>query len=230
MKAEQDKYRDSAARARADRFRENRHRTAACLRQLRQRRPGIQDAGIIAQIITATVHSKGKAVPLTRTQIQQLVRLHGQEILCHEHMQIERVCYQHGVVTTFAHSIRVACLAVWIADRLRLWHRVDLHSLIRAALLHDYFLYDWHAHDGGRHRMHGFTHGGTAMRNAVRDFHLNRVERDSIENHMFPLTPIPPRYLEGYLVTVADKISATRETVSLERFYKPKVNMHTSGK
>ena len=191
---------------------------------------GIQDAGIIAQIITATVHSKGKAVPLTRTQIQQLVRLHGQEILCHEHMQIERVCYQHGVVTTFAHSIRVACLAVWIADRLRLWHRVDLHSLIRAALLHDYFLYDWHAHDGGRHRMHGFTHGGTAMRNAVRDFHLNRVERDSIENHMFPLTPIPPRYLEGYLVTVADKISATRETVSLERFYKPKVNMHTSGK
>ncbi len=33
----------------------------ACLRQLRQRRPGIQDAGIIAQIITATVHSKGKA-------------------------------------------------------------------------------------------------------------------------------------------------------------------------
>lgn len=29
----------SAARARADRFRENRHRTAACLRQLRQRRP-----------------------------------------------------------------------------------------------------------------------------------------------------------------------------------------------
>lgn len=78
--------------------------------------------------------------------------------------------------------------------------------------------------------MHGFTHGGTAMRNAVRDFHLNRVERDSIENHMFPLTLIPPRYLEGYLVTVADKISATRETVSLERFYKPKVNMHTSGK
>ena len=89
-------------------------------------------------------------MPLTRTQIQQLVRLHGQEILCHEHMQIERVCYQHGVVTTFAHSIRVACLAVWIADRLHLWHRVDLHSLIRAALLHDYFLYDWHAHDGGR--------------------------------------------------------------------------------
>lgn len=78
--------------------------------------------------------------------------------------------------------------------------------------------------------MHGFTHGGTAMRNAMRDFHLNRVERDSIENHMFPLTPIPPRYLEGYLVTIADKISATRETFSFDRFYKTKTNTCISGK
>lgn len=146
------------------------------------------------------------------------------------------ICRSKESVTSMAWSPRLLIPSVW-----PVWPYgsltgcaygigLDLHSLIRAALLHDYFLYDWHAHDGGRHRMHGFTHGGTAMRNAVRDFHLNRVERDSIENHMFPLTPIPPRYLEGYLVTVADKISATRETVSLERFYKPKVNMHTSGK
>ncbi|ADB09906.1 conserved hypothetical protein [Bifidobacterium dentium JCM 1195 = DSM 20436] len=137
-------------------------------------------------------------------------------------MQIERSCYQHGVVTTFAHSVRVACLAVWMADRLHLWYRVDLHSLIRAALLHDYFLYDWHDWDNGEHRLHGFTHGNTAVRNAVRDFRLNHVERDSIANHMFPLTPRPPRYIEGYLVTMADKISATRETFSMERFNKPK--------
>ena len=127
-------------------------------------------------------------------------------------------------------SIRVACLAVWIADRLHLWHRVDLRSLIRAALLHDYFLYDWHEWDDGVHRMHGFTHGGTAMRNAMRDFRLNRVERDSIENHMFPLTPCPPRYIEGYLVTVADKISATQETLSLDRFNKPALGNPESGK
>ena len=144
------------------------------------------------------------------------------------------ICRSKESVTSMAWSPRLLIPSVWpvwpYGSLTGCAYRVDLHSLIRAALLHDYFLYDWHAHDGGRHRMHGFTHGGTAMRNAVRDFHLNRVERDSIENHMFPLTPIPPRYLEGYLVTVADKISATRETVSLERFYKPKVNMHTSGK
>ena len=154
--------------------------------------------------------------------------LHGGDILKSPGMQIAKENMQHGSVSVFEHSVCVALVCLWLVHRLHL--KVNQRALVRGALLHDYFLYDWHANDGGRHRMHGFTHGGTAMRNAVRDFHLNRVERDSIENHMFPLTPIPPRYLEGYLVTVADKISATRETVSLERFYKPKVNMHTSGK
>ena len=129
---------------------------------------------------------------LTRRQIRMLVHRHGGEIIAHENMMIERRCYQHGAVTTFAHSIRVACLAVWMADRLRLWRRVDLRSLIRAAL-----------------------------ENAMRDFgDLNHVERDSIARHMFPLTPLPPRYIEGYLVTMADKVSATRETLSPDRFSK----------
>ena len=157
---------------------------------------------------------------LTRKRIKALVREHGREILEHERMQIEKQCYQHGAVTTFEHSIRVACLAVYFADRLHLWRKVNLRSLIRAALLHDYFLYDWHDWDNGEHRLHGFTHGHVALTNALQDFHLNKVERDSIKNHMFPLTPRPPKYIEGYLVTMADKISATRETLSMQRFSK----------
>ena len=35
------------------------------------------------------------------------------------------------------------------------------------------------------------------------------------------MTPVPPKYIEGYLVTMADKISATRETFSRDRFNKP---------
>ena len=161
--------------------------------------------------------------PLTRTQIRRLVAEHGREVLEHPHMQAERGNYQHGNVSTFAHSIRVACLAVWLADRLHLWRRVDVRSLVRAALLHDYFLYDWHDDDNGTHRLHGFTHGRAALVNAQRDFRLNRVERNSILHHMFPLTPVPPRYIEGYLVCMADKISATRETLSMSRFNKPEL-------
>nr|WP_240541375.1 HD domain-containing protein [Bifidobacterium santillanense] len=166
---------------------------------------------------------------LTRTQIQQLVATHGREVIEHEHMQIERRCYQHGNVSTFAHSIRVACLAVWLADRAHLWRRVDLKSLIRAALLHDYFLYDWHDWDDGVHRLHGFTHGGAALRNALADFRLNAIERDSIANHMFPMTTTPPRYIEGWLVTAADKLSATRETFSPDRFRKGEVPLDAAA-
>ena len=134
-------------------------------------------------------------------------------------MQIERVCYQHGVVTTFAHSIRVACLAVWIADRLRLWHRVDLHSLIRAALLHDYFLYDWHTPDKS-HRLHAFSHAGRALENARRDFRLNRIERNMIRSHMFPLNKSVPKYRESIILCAADKLCAVAET--LRALFPPK--------
>ncbi len=142
---------------------------------------------------------------LTRTQIQRLVAKHGREVIEHRHMQIERCCYQHGNVTTFEHSVRVACLAVWMAHRAHLWYRVDLKSLIRAALLHDYFLYDWHDWDNGEHQWHGFTHGHAALVNALKDFKLNDIERKSIQNHMFPITPVPPRYIEGYLVDLGEQ-------------------------
>ena len=53
---------------------------------------------------------------LTRTQIRRLVYTHGREILEHDHMAIERVCYQHGVVTTFAHSMWLVCPSGWQTD------------------------------------------------------------------------------------------------------------------
>ncbi|WP_044085038.1 HD domain-containing protein [Bifidobacterium gallicum] len=150
---------------------------------------------------------------LSNQQIERIVRHYGADILAHENMEISKAAMQHGLVSTYEHSFKVACLAVKMADRLHLWYRVDLSSLVRAALLHDYFLYDWHHHDDGSHRWHGFRHGRTAMLNGHRDFNLNVVERNSIHRHMFPLTPIPPKHWEGWLVTLADKISATVETV-----------------
>ena len=88
--------------------------------------------------------------------------------------------------------------------------------MVRGALLHDYFLYDWHDPDNLR-PLHGFTHPGEALRMALEEFELNDVERNVIHRHMFPLTPIPPRYREAVLVSMADKVSAVLETFSLRR-------------
>lgn len=125
-------------------------------------------------------------------------------------MQIERCCYQHGNVTTFEHSVRVACSSTGCVDGRPRTPVVPRRPqiLIRAALLHDYFLYDWHDWDNGEHQWHGYL--GHAARQCLKDFKLNDIERNSIENHMFPMTPVPPRYIEGYLVTLADKCSRHR--------------------
>lgn len=123
---------------------------------------------------------------------------------------------QHGNTSVYTHVISVAKKSIEIAEKYNL--KVDMDSMIRGALLHDYFLYDWH--DGKRERwIHGFTHPMKAYKNAKSEINLNRLERDIIIKHMFPLTILPPRYLESWIVTFADKYVSAVETVS-SRFVK----------
>lgn len=116
---------------------------------------------------------------------------------------------QHGTTSVYMHSLSVAYLSCLLAERFNL--QVDWHSMIRGAILHDYFLYDWHVKDAG-HRLHGFHHPAKALKNAREDFQLNNTEAFIILRHMFPLTPIPPASTEGWIVCLADKICSSFET------------------
>ena len=118
---------------------------------------------------------------------------------------------QHGGITVYEHCINVAFMSCKIADKYHL--DVNYLSLIRGALLHDYFLYDWHE-KLLRNQIHGFTHPKTALQEALKDFTLSKREENMILHHMFPLTPCPPKYREGWLLCLADKICATRETIN----------------
>lgn len=119
---------------------------------------------------------------------------------------------QHGDVSVCQHCIAVAFMSCWIAWKLHL--NVDYRALIRGALLHDYFLYDWHERNAG-HRLHGFRHPRRALGNACDDFNLSPIEANIILRHMFPLTLIPPVCLESWIVCMADKVCALRETLHL---------------
>ena len=147
----------------------------------------------------------------TSCDIADLVRFYGGDILSSGGMETEKLFFQHGDVTVFAHSFAVACLCLYLVRLLGL--RVDRRALVRGALLHDYFLYDWHVPDPS-HRLHGFSHPWRALENAERDFPLGPIERDAIVRHMFPLTLAPPKYREGALICAADKRCALCETVS----------------
>ena len=78
-------------------------------------------------------------------------------------------------------------------------------------MLHDLFLYNWRE-KGDRTGLHAFTHPKTACVNACKLFELNEKEKDIIVKHMWPLTVIPPKYKEGFILTLVDKYCTLEET------------------
>ncbi|MCR5622069.1 MAG: HD domain-containing protein [Treponema sp.] len=126
-------------------------------------------------------------------------------------ISLEKSFMQHGRCSVYRHSVAVARTSLDMAERLHL--RVNAPELVRGALLHDYFLYDWHTGYPGPPCTHGFTHPFIALRNAAADFTLTGREKDIISRHMFPLVPIPPMTREGWLVCLADKLCALHETL-----------------
>ena len=141
-----------------------------------------------------------------------VVRRYGGDILGSQGMLLSQSFRQHGDVSVALHCFFAAVVCVRLARALAL--RVDTRALVRGALLHDYFLYDWHDPDPS-HRLHGFRHAGFALRNAGRDFSLGPIERNMIASHMFPMNLVLPRVRESLLLCLADKICSFCETFHL---------------
>ena len=79
-------------------------------------------------------------------------------------------------------------------------------------MLHDLFLYDWRIKQPDRKRFHGFRHPRIALNNANELFDLSKKEQDIILKHMWPITIIPPYYLESFIVSCVDKYCALLES------------------
>jgi uncharacterized protein len=121
---------------------------------------------------------------------------------------------QHGAISVYEHSLAVARASFAIAETFKL---NDKHSLVRAALLHDFFLYDWHVPER-MWSLHGWTHPVTAADNARRYFSVTDKEWSLIRTHMWPYTLLhPPRYREGWIICLADKAVSIVETLFQRR-------------
>lgn len=119
---------------------------------------------------------------------------------------------QHCDTSTFEHSYKVAYISYKICKKLNL----DYKSVARAGMLHDFYLYDWRIKSSW-HRWHAFKHGRFASINACKLFDLSNKEIDMIKKHMWPVTPIPPKSIEGFILTFADKYSASIESLDYYR-------------
>ncbi len=115
---------------------------------------------------------------------------------------------QHFNISCFDHCLFVSYNSYLICKK----HNLDYKSVARAGLLHDLFLYDWRKRQNGRKGHHAFTHGNTALENAMKITNLNEREKDIIKKHMWPVTLDIPRYKETFVITCVDKIIAILES------------------
>lgn len=114
---------------------------------------------------------------------------------------------QHCDTDCFEHCYTSSYYCYVICKKLKL----DYKSAARGAMLHDLFLYDWRKKNG-REGLHAFTHGKASCENAEELFNLNDKEKDIIVKHMWPVTPMPPKYAEGFILTLVDKYCTLQET------------------
>lgn len=121
---------------------------------------------------------------------------------------------QHGTISTYDHCLSVAFYSYWLSKRLRL--QCNFRSLIRGALLHDLYLYDWH-HKDHSHKWHGFHHAKKARYNAIKHYQINQLEEKIIASHMWPLTFRSfPNRREAAIVCLVDKMISTCETLHID--------------
>ena len=66
----------------------------------------------------------------------------ARKILANEKVQQMKQYVQHGDVSTYEHCLMVCLYAYMYAKKLKL--KINIEALVKGALLHDFFLYDWH--------------------------------------------------------------------------------------
>lgn len=132
------------------------------------------------------------------------------DLICNEKVKAMKSFMQHGETDCMAHSLYVSYISYLACRRLGF----DFRSAARGGLLHDFFLYDWHREKPYK-GLHGFRHPGIALKNADRYFSLNKLEKEIIIRHMWPMTIIPPVHKEAYVVLMADKYCSFMESTKL---------------
>ena len=123
----------------------------------------------------------------------------------YEHDEVKKMAnYKHHGITRLEHSLRVAYYTYIVTKTLKLNYK----DATIAAMLHDFFL-DEVDNDNMIFRLR--RHANYAVINSKKYFNINSFQEDIIKKHMFPVTFIPPKYLEGWIVDIVDDFSAIFE-------------------
>lgn len=141
-------------------------------------------------------------------------------ILYSEEFQKRKTFRHHGQTTVYDHSVKVSFKSYKMARFLHL----DYRSAAIAGLLHDFYSTPWQDIKIKQplFKMHAFSHANNALENSKKFYstYLNPSIENAILRHMFPLNITPPKYITGYIITIADKISSMDFLMSKEALIK----------
>ena len=108
----------------------------------------------------------------------------------------------HHGLSRLDHSLSVAHLTYNICN---IFNLRNTFSITRAALLHDFFK------DSEVGKLAFVNHPMVASRNAMNNFNINKMQKNIIESHMFPISKTVPKSIGSHIVSIADKIVAIKE-------------------
>ena len=126
-------------------------------------------------------------------------------ILENPEFQKRKTYAHHGKITVYDHSLAVSKLSYKIAKKLKR----DYKAAAIGGLLHDFYYEPWQGNTKKTKffKKHGFVHASEARDNSYQYFpeYMNEKIENIIIRHMFPLNITPPKYIESWVVTIADK-------------------------
>lgn len=141
------------------------------------------------------------------------------DFLQHEKVNEMKQYYHHNMIDCHFHSVFVSYITYKVCVKLN----CNVHETTVAALLHDFYLYDWHVtkHD----ELHAWYHPKAAVINAEKYFgKLTELQRDMMLSHMWPLHIVPPKSKEGMILTFADKYCTNFDLIGASDKFLPIYN------
>lgn len=155
--------------------------------------------------------------------IRQFIRI-ARDIIHHDfYRRAKEFTHHGGTNTVYKHCVSVGYRSYVICRLLRMGE-ARTESTVKAALLHDMFGHSFWGNGSNIvntfknnkgfkriSRIHAFYHGEEAVNFTLNYVSLSDEQKDAMIRHMFPLYPLPPKHLEGWILTAADKIVAIDE-------------------
>ena len=138
--------------------------------------------------------------------INEYVEITG-DLLKNDDVKRMKTFNHHGKISTHFHSVYVSFTVLKWCNAFKIDNK---NEIVRASLLHDFYLYDWHIEK--HEEMHAWYHPKAAVANIETIFgSLSNMQRDMILRHMFPLSVQPPNSIGGWILTLCDKHCANED-------------------